>query len=80
MLRPFELLVVSCRAEDGGACRGEGRWDDPHTKWIEALSGGERQLLVMARLLFHRPRYAILDECTSAMTPDAEVPAVEVPM
>ena len=50
--------------------RGRG-WDQVQP-WNETLSGGEKQRLAMARLLFHSPRYAILDECTSGVTTDME--------
>ncbi|CAK5279922.1 unnamed protein product [Mycena citricolor] len=49
----------------------EGGWDATK-EWRDALSGGDKQKMAWARLFYHNPKYAILDEATSLVPEEME--------
>jgi len=69
--RDIELKHVLEEAKLGYLPDREGGWDT-RKEWKDVLSGGEKQRMAIARLLYHEPRYAFIDEGTSAVSQDVE--------
>ena len=69
--REHELQGILEEAKLGYLTDREGGWDT-RKEWKDVLSGGEKQRMGIARLLYHEPRFAFIDEGTSAVSSDVE--------
>jgi ATP-binding cassette subfamily D (ALD) long-chain fatty acid import protein len=67
----YDLRKALEQAKLGYLPDREGGWDT-RKEWKDVLSGGEKQRLGIARLLYHEPEYAFIDEGTSAVSSDVE--------
>ena len=69
--RDIELKRILEEARLGYRPDREGGWDT-RKEWKDVLSGGEKQRMAIARLLYHEPLFAFIDEGTSAVSSDVE--------
>lgn len=67
-----QLLALLALVDLRGLAERESEGLDAQADWDSTLSGGEKQRLAMTRLYYHAPQYALLDECTSAVSLEAE--------
>jgi len=61
----LELVLMTSVVEAHGGL-------DARKEWSEVLSGGEKQRLGLSRVFYHVPKFAVLDESTSAINVEAE--------
>ncbi|KAL8797102.1 MAG: hypothetical protein Q9195_000569 [Heterodermia aff. obscurata] len=70
-IKDNDLLEILRKVEIDHVVDRPGGWD-AEEEWRDVLSGGLQQRVAMARLFYHAPKYAILDECTSSVTLEVE--------
>eukprot|EP01062_Namystynia_karyoxenos_P012448 TRINITY_DN14477_c0_g1_i1.p1 TRINITY_DN14477_c0_g1~~TRINITY_DN14477_c0_g1_i1.p1 ORF type:complete len:732 (+),score=231.18 TRINITY_DN14477_c0_g1_i1:102-2198(+) len=67
-----ELLELLQWARCDHVLSRESEGWEARREWKDVLSGGERQKIGLCRVFYHRPKFAILDECTSQIHVDDE--------
>lgn len=71
-----DLLAILSIVQMDHIVEREGGWDAARD-WRDALSGGDQQKIAWARLFYHTPKFAILDEATSLVPLDMETKMME---
>lgn len=66
-----DLQVILDRVILGYLPSREGGWNT-RKEWKDVFSGGEKQRVMFARILYHRPQFAVIDEGTAAVSSDVE--------
>lgn len=66
-----DILGLMDEVQLGYMATREGGLDSVNN-WNDVFSGGEKQRIAIARLFYHKPQFAILDECTSAINLEDE--------
>ncbi|KIP06954.1 hypothetical protein PHLGIDRAFT_127965 [Phlebiopsis gigantea 11061_1 CR5-6] len=66
-----DLIAVLSLVQMEHIVEREGGWDASR-EWRETLSGGDQQKIAWARLFYHKPKYAVLDEATSLVPVEME--------
>lgn len=76
---PEDPVVMDCLVRAGllGLMDPAQGLDTSHPEWNDVLSGGERQRVGFSRLYYHKPRFGVLDEATSAINGSSEIDLYE---
>ncbi|KPI89505.1 glycosomal transporter (GAT2) putative (GAT2) [Leptomonas seymouri] len=69
---PDEVLMEAANSFGLGVMMEREGGLNASKNWEQVLSGGERQRVALVRVMLHRPTFAFLDECTSAISQDDE--------